>query len=295
MDLAHAFQTNLGNNTKQYKPNVKCIQFMSTKPALKNILDLRNVTVYRGTNKVFNNLSLTLRLNENTAILGPNGSGKTTLLKLITRELMPVVAQDSHCQLFEQDRLTLWDLRKKIGLVSHEFQNEYRAVATGMDVILSAFFGAIGIQTHHEVTGDMRSQARAMLQQLGLASLASRSYLQLSTGQQRRLLLARALIHKPQVLIFDEPTSNLDLKASFQLIEDMRQQIRSGVTLILVTHHIHEIVPEISRVIFLKNGALVADGAKENVLTDRSISELYDVSVGLHANRGFYQAYSTKP
>lgn len=268
---------------------------MSTKSALKSIIALRNVTVYRGANKVFDKLSLTLQRHENTAILGPNGSGKTTLLKLITRELMPVVDKNSHYQLFGQDRLTIWDLRKKIGLVSHDFQNEYRAVTTGMEVVLSAYFGAIGVHSHHKVTDEMWTQARRTMQHLGLESLASRPYLQLSTGQQRRLLLARALIHKPQVLIFDEPTSSLDLKASMEIIKDMREQIGLGTTLILVTHHIHEIIPEISRVIFLKDGALVADGPKEDLLTNQAISNLYDTNINLHANEGFYQAYPANP
>lgn len=255
------------------------------------IIQLDNVSVFRGANKVFNKLSLELNKHQNTAILGPNGSGKTTLLKLITHEIMPVAKPDSRCLLFGEERMTIWDLRKKIGLVSQDFQNDYRALANGEEVVLSAFFGAVGIHGHNQVTDSMREQTQAIMQQLDLTELSKRPYLQLSTGQQRRLLLARALIHQPDVLIFDEPTSSLDLKASLQLINDMRRLTQQGVTLILVTHHVHEIIPEITRTVFLKKGQIIADGEPQALLTDARISELYDVKVKLRQENGFYQAY----
>jgi len=266
---------------------------MCHKDSDQTILDLKNVSVFRGVNQVFDHLSLQLYKNENTAILGPNGSGKTTLLKLITRELMPVVRPDSHCLLFGQSRMTLWDLRKRIGLVSQDFQNDYRSLATGEEVVLSAFFGAVGIHGHHEVTAAMRKQTHSILSQLGIQELANRAYLQMSTGQQRRLLLARALIHKPEVLIFDEPTSSLDLRASLQLIRDMRDLTQQGTTLILVTHHINEVIPEITRTVFLQNGKIIADEDKQVLLNDRSISDLYGVNVKLQQENGYYQAYPT--
>ncbi|SMF58117.1 iron complex transport system ATP-binding protein [Alteromonadaceae bacterium Bs31] len=254
------------------------------------IIHIDNATVYRGNHKVFENLSLTLEQNRHTAILGPNGAGKTTLLKLITRETLPMVKENSACLLFGQDRFTIWDLRKKIGIVSQDFQNDYRALASGEQVVLSAFFGSVGIHSHNVPTESMRERARHCMQQLDIVSLAQRQYLHLSTGEQRRLLLARALVHEPQVLIFDEPTNGLDLKASMQILADMSRLARSGVTLILVTHHIHEIVPEIEQLVFLKNGAVVNHGNKEDLLTSQQISKLYDVPVNIHQHESFYQA-----
>jgi len=261
------------------------------KPTHENIIKIHNATVFRGMHKVFSSLSLCLKTGENTAILGPNGSGKSTLLKLITREVLPVVASNSYCHLFGEDRITIWDLRKKIGIVSQDFQNDYRALATGKDVVISAFFGSIGLHEHNIVTQDMENQADKVLNNLDLVHLANRQYLQLSTGQQRRLLLARALIHKPKVLIFDEPTSGLDMKASFQVIDDMRELTQNGTTLIVVTHHIHEIIPEVERLVLLKNGAIVADGKKDKLLTDAKITELFDIQIQLKQSGGFYQAF----
>lgn len=255
------------------------------------VLDIHNARVFRGNTRVFDEFSLQLHKGENTVILGPNGAGKSTLLKLITRELLPVVSDNSYCRVFGEERMPIWELRQKIGVVSQDFQNNYLALATGLDVVLSAFFGSVGIHGHHQVTEVQVQQARQQLVDLELADLADRQYLQLSTGQQRRLLLARALIHTPAALIFDEPTSGLDLKAAFRIIEDMQALAASGTTLIVVTHHIHEIVPDIQRVIFLKNGRIHADGSKQALLQAETLSDLYDTSLQLSEQRGFYQAF----
>lgn len=252
-------------------------------------LDIKNAEVFQGNNRVFDALSLTVSVGENVAILGPNGAGKTTLLKLLTRELYPVVKADSHVKLFGEDRVLLWELRKKIGLVSQDFQNEYSAHVLGADVVLSGFFGAVGVHGHHQATAEQLHLARELMYQLDVAHLAERFYAHLSTGQQRRLLLARALVHNPQVLVLDEPTNGLDLKAAFQLIHQLRELANGGKSLLLVTHHVQEIVPEIQRVILLRNGQVVADGAKHDVLRSETLTQLFDTPVRVIESEGFYQ------
>lgn len=258
-----------------------------------SIISIKNATVFRGRNKVFNRLSIEFSLGESVAIIGPNGAGKTTLLKLITRELYPIVppdnaGYDSHVKIFGEERVNIWELRKHIGVVSHEFQTNYKAVVTGENVILSAYFGAVGMYTHFNVSVEQRKNVAIIMAELGIESLAKQQYLQLSTGQQRRLLLARALVHKPKVLIFDEPTSGLDVKAGFRLLSDMRQYCQKGMSLILVTHHINEVIPEISRVVFLKNGEVVNDGKKQDLLTNEHLSGLYNTSISVGQANGFY-------
>mgnify|MGYP006188789543 CR=1 FL=1 len=252
-------------------------------------LDIKNADVYQGSTRVFTNLSLHLKVGENVAILGPNGAGKTTLLKLVTRELYPVVKPGSHVKLFDDERVLLWELRKKIGLVSQDFQNDYSAHIKGLAVVLSGFFGAVGIHDHHQVTEQQVEKAKQLMQQLDVSHIEDRYYAHLSTGQQRRLLLARALVHDPQVLIFDEPTNGLDLKAAIQLTQTMRELAQMGKSLLLVTHHVQEIVPEITRVILLANGGIVADGSKTELMNSRALSDLFDVSVKLTETDGFYQ------
>ncbi|MGZ8366878.1 MAG: ATP-binding cassette domain-containing protein, partial [Nitrospira sp.] len=112
----------------------------------------------------------------------------------------------------------------------------------------------------------------------------------LSTGEQRRFLLGRALVHDPPVLVLDEPTSGLDLKACFQYLDLLRAQIAKGKTVLLVTHHLHEIPPEIDRVIFLRDGKIVADGAKSALITSDQVSRLFDSQIALVQANGWYQA-----
>ena len=128
------------------------------------------------------------------------------------------------------------------------------------------------------------------MQELGIESFATRVFGHLSTGEQRRFLLGRALVHDPPVLVLDEPTSGLDLKSCFQYLDLVRTQIRKGKTVVLVTHHLHEIPPEVDRVIFLKRGQILADGPKSALLTNDHISSLFDRAIVLAQANGWYQA-----
>jgi len=256
---------------------------------MQTIVEIKNAKVYRAQTKVFENLNLSFELGVNTAVLGPNGAGKTTLLKLITREISPVVSDNSSISLFGENKTNIWELRKKIGVVSHEFQNDYLALATGEEVVLSAFFGSVGIHGHHVVSEDHREKAWQIIERLKLQNLAKKQYLQLSTGQQRRLLLARALVHKPQVLIFDEPTNGLDISASIQIIEQMRSLSQQGITLLLVTHHLQEIIPEIQRVIMLKDGSVYKDGDKNTLMKSENLSSLFQIPLTVQNQNGYFQ------
>lgn len=254
------------------------------------ILDVQNAQVFRRNTQVFSNLSLTLRQGESVAIIGPNGAGKTTLLKLINRELYPVVQPNSFLKLFGEERIKVDDLRQKMGTVSFEAQITHDTLANGLHVVISAFFGSVGIHDHHQVQPHHTTAAKKIMDELGIAHLANRQYLLLSTGQQRRLLLARAMVHNPKVLVLDEPTSGLDLKSAFQLLADIRKLCNNGTTLILVTHHIQEIVPEINKVIFLKDGQVTQQGNKQSLLTDSALSALYDTAIHVSEHAGYYTA-----
>lgn len=252
-------------------------------------LDIQNAAVFQGGTQVFQQLNLQINTNENVAVLGPNGAGKTTLLKLLSRELYPVVRPGSHVKLFGDERVLLWELRKKIGLVSQDFQNQYSAHIKGFDVVLSGFFGAVGVHGHHQVTLSHKEQAGRLMQQLGVSHLMDAYYAHLSTGQQRRLLLARALVHDPRVLVFDEPTNGLDLKAAIEFTRNLRDLAQAGKSLLLVTHHVQEIVPEIERVVLLAKGKVVADGPKQELLSDHVLSDLFEIPIRVVESGGFYQ------
>jgi iron complex transport system ATP-binding protein len=185
--------------------------------------------------------------------------------------------------------VNLWELRGRIGLVSQDLQAGYTGRVSAVDVVLSGFFGSVGIGRSQQPTAAMHARVAALMEQLGLADLALQPYAQLSDGQRRRLLLARALVHGPEVLVLDEPTNGLDLQAKHQLLQVLRGLARSGTTLLLVTHQIEAIVPEISRVVLLRQGQVVADGPTDVLLRDAPLSALFDTPLQVCALNGYRQ------
>jgi iron complex transport system ATP-binding protein len=258
--------------------------------ALTPLIEIKNATVKRGETTVFNNLSLELSQHESVAILGPNGAGKTTLLKLLTRDLYPLWREEPVVRILGKTGGDIWSLRTQLGIISNDLQEQYSPEVVGEQVVLSGFFGSVGVWGHQTVSRDQRLAAKQILDELQIGELAHRRYGDLSSGQQRRLILGRALINQPSNLILDEPTTGLDLSATFAYLHTMRELIRSGRTLVLVTHHIHEIPPEVSRVVLLSKGQVWADGPKESILTGERLSTLYGVNVALVESSGWYQA-----
>ena len=254
------------------------------------ILEIRDARVFRQLNCVFERLDLEIEAGCQTAILGPNGAGKTTLLKLLTRDLYPVHQENTVLRLFGQDRWNVWDLRRRLGMVSHDLQARHLGNPLGQHVILSGYYSSIGIATHHEYDQEQIGHAAELMEMLGIAHLAERKFASMSTGEQRRFLLGRALVHDPEVLVLDEPTSGLDLRATFQYLGLIRKLIAAGKTIVLVTHHLHEIPPEIWRVVLIKGGRVVADGDKEELLTAERIGGLFDTELELARANGYYQA-----
>ncbi|WP_206019956.1 ABC transporter ATP-binding protein [Pseudomaricurvus alkylphenolicus] len=254
------------------------------------LLDIRNVTACRGETRVFTDLNLTIEQGENVAILGPNGAGKSTLLKLLTREIYPMEKEDSWVRIFGSDVVNVKQLREKIGWVSYDFQTNYLPITTGFDVVLSGLLGTIGHLYQFDVTDEQRQLTEAVMAELQLLPLRDKMFHHLSSGQQRRLILARALIHKPSTVVFDEPTSSLDLQGSFQVLNDMRRLVARGASVLLATHHIDEIIPEIERVIFIRDGEVIADGNKTDLITSERVSDLYGIHAEVREHNGYYSA-----
>jgi iron complex transport system ATP-binding protein len=254
------------------------------------ILDIQHATVYRGDTCVFSDFSFVLHEGKHTAIIGPNGVGKSTLLKLLSGEVHPVPLHETSIRLFGEEQWNVWDVRKRLGMVSHDLQHQYLDQVTGLKVLLSGFYASIGIYGHQDLTYAQLARADDMLKEMGVGFLKDKRFGEMSTGEQRRCLLGRALVHEPTVLVLDEPTSGLDVTATFHYLDLVRAYMRKEKTLLLVTHHIHEIPPEVERVVLLKGGKILQDGEKRAVLTGANLSLLFDCPVALvHAN-GWYQA-----
>jgi iron complex transport system ATP-binding protein len=254
------------------------------------ILDIQHAMVYRGNSRVFSDFSFALREGEHAAIVGPNGAGKSTLLKLLAGEVHPVPLDETSIRLFGEEQWNVWDVRKRLGMVSHDLQHQYMDQVTGLKVILSGFYASIGTYGHQDFSYAQIARADEMSEEMGVGSLKDRRFGEMSTGEQRRCLLGRALVHEPAALVLDEPTSGLDLTATFHYLDLVRTHMRKGKTLLLVTHHIHEIPPEVERVVLLKRGMILQDGAKRAVLTDANLSALFDCPVALAQANGWYQA-----
>ena len=257
------------------------------------LIDIHNATIWRGTTRVFKGLTLSIAQHERVAILGPNGSGKTTLLKTIHRELYPVAAENSWIRILGQDNWNVWDLRRHIGVVSHDLHHRYTPTTTALEVVVSGFHSSIGVHglLAAKVSKTQKEKAADTLDRLGIASLQNVPLKSMSTGQQRRCLLGRALVHEPHTLILDEPTAGLDFAASFDYLRRIRELAHSGHNIVLVTHHLNEIPPEVDRVIMLKGGGIVADGSKATVLTDRLLSDVYETEIRVTELDGYFLAY----
>ena len=255
-----------------------------------NIIDLQNITVFQGRNKVLDNFSLTIDESQSTVILGPNGSGKTTLLKLLNRELYIVEDPKSSLKIFEKDKWNVDDLRSNLGVVSQHLQHGYSESAIGLYVVLSGFYSSDGIWQHQKFEDEKLNRAQEVMDLLSISDLQDRAFSSMSTGEQRKFLLARSLVNDPAVLVFDEPTSGLDMSTCFQYLEIIRELISMGKKVVLVTHHVHEIPPEVTRVILLKEGEIIDDGNKDEILTNASLTNLFDWPIKVIKENGYYQA-----
>ncbi len=257
------------------------------------LVEIRDATIWRGSTRVFDGLDLVIEQHERVAIAGPNGSGKTTLLKAINRELYPVARADSVFRILGRDRWNVWELREHIGVVSQDLQERYTPTTTALEVAVSGFHSSIGVHgvLADRVTGDQVERARATLEDLGVGALANTPLRAMSTGQQRRCILARALVHRPHTLILDEPTAGLDFAASFDYLQRIRRLSAAGRNIIIVTHHLNEIPPEVDRVILLREGRIAADGHKRDVLSEDKLSEIYGVRIRVTEIDGYYLTY----
>lgn len=264
---------------------------MSAAQQLPHLIEMRRISAMRGTKTVLHDLDLRIGAGEHVAILGPNGCGKTTLIQTITRDLYPLTNHGSSMTILGQDRWNIFELRSVLGIVSNELAMTCARDITGIDIVLSGFFSSIGIWPHQQVTDEMRQRAASALERLNVSHLAERMLTEMSSGEARRVLIARALVHDPCALLLDEPSTSLDLYAQYELRVAMRQLAQSGVGLILVTHHLADIIPEIERVVLMRDGRLVADGPKQEILTAERLQELFGLPVSLEQRDGYYHCW----
>src|SRR5271169_460212 len=264
-------------------------------PTLPPLLELRDVTVVRGESSerpALDDVSLRIGAGEHVCILGPNGCGKSTLIKTITRECYPVAREGSSISILGRERWNIFELRSLLGIVSPDLLSACTTEATGLDVVLSGFFSSTRIFPNHSPELEHRRRAEATLARLDISHLANRPVAEMSSGEAKRTLIARALVHGPQTLLFDEPGNALDIGGQLELRAEMKELARAGLGIVLVTHHVTEIIPQIERVVLLRRGRVLADGPKEDVLTGEQLSALFGVAVTIFREGGYYHLHA---
>lgn len=232
---------------------------------------------------------LAIPLQQSCVILGQNGSGKSTFLKLLTQENHPAIRPDLSFKLLGKRRWNIFELRKQIGFVSNDMQFLYLDHEESVRyIVLSGFFASNKIRSFNAVSAAQKQATELLLNELNIQDLATKKFGCLSTGQQRRVLIARALVHMPHTLVIDEPTSGLDIKNSYNFLRLLNKLSTHGLTVLLVTHHIAEILPAINRILLMKAGKIVADGDKATILNSIQLSDLFNLSIQVKFKDGWY-------
>ncbi len=260
------------------------------------LLELDDVTVIRGQTRILDSMTLTIPRNQHTVILGPNGSGKTSLLKILVRQFYPSIDHDhgGTVRILGQETWNVAELRKQMGIVSgeldHEFASPRSGRMTGLQAVLSGLDGVKLLSQIQSVDRDSIDAARQSLQRVQAISLQNQTLATMSTGERRRVLIARALVHRPAALVLDEPTTGLDIGSRHRFLQQIETLADAGTTIILVTHHVEEIVAAIQHVVLLKNGRVSAQGTKSQTVGNSPLSELFDypVNVALDEITGRY-------
>lgn len=255
------------------------------------LIDFQNIRVMRGDKFALDNFTLRIAPSEHVAIIGPNGCGKSTLIKTITRECYPMARKGSKITILGNERWNVFQLRLMLGIVSNDLMERCKSETTGRDIVLSGFFSSMKIFENHHVESEQVKKANAVLERLGVLHLADRALAEMSSGEAQRVLIARALVHNPLALIFDEPSNSLDVVMQHKLRDTMRQLAKEGVGIVLVTHHAADIIPEIERVVLMREGRVVADGRKEDLLVENQMSALFGFPVSISRRDGFYNLW----
>ena len=262
---------------------------------MEPVLDVVRATLVRGRTRVLEDFSLTVRPHEHTAILGPNGAGKTSLLRMLTLEDRARAPENAvpPLRLFGRETWDITELRTRLGVVSGDLDASFGLGTSGgrvagLDVALSGLLGSHGVFPHHEVTRSMREQACAALDRVEAPHLADKPLNEMSAGERRRVLIARALVTRPGALLLDEPTTGLDLVARHRFMETVRRLARAGTTVILVTHHVEEIIPETQQVVLLSGGRVAYAGPPDEALTPERLGALFGAPLAVVRDGGYF-------
>lgn len=256
------------------------------------LFEVRDAVVKRSGHTILSVESLKVFTGEQVAVLGPNGAGKSTLIKLFTHEILPLYREQPPVLFCGKARPLTEEVRRSVGIVSATMQDQIHVHLSALDIVLGGFYGSLGVPMRAMPTQAMVEQAYDFLVQMGVGEKADCDICTLSTGQARRVLIARALVAHPKMLVFDEPCAGLDPEGAYHVRKAIGTLVEAGTSILLVTHMIEDIHPSISRVLLMKEGRIIADGHKETLLTPEMLTEVFHVPLQvLQSNDGIYHVW----
>jgi iron complex transport system ATP-binding protein len=255
------------------------------------LIRLARVSVRYDSHQALSDIHWQMNAGSHYAILGANGSGKSTLIKLLSRDIYPLVCDGLVNEQFGYDNWHIWELKQRIGFITHDLHvklAQQAPLVRGYEAVISSFYSAYGAYAHHDYTAAQKQITEQVMQQLQISHLANQAIGTMSTGELRRCVIARAMVHQPSLLLLDEPTIGLDIKAQHEFLTTIRQ-LSHRLSIIMVTHHLEEIIPEITHVALIKQGKLVHDGLKQEIMTADKLSDAFDFPIRLTYCQGWYR------
>ena len=246
--------------------------------------EAENINCLKGNYKVVKNLNLRLKYSENVMILGPNGSGKSSLIELINRNIYPIVGKEVIFKLFNKELINLWELRKRISTVNNEIKERINPDLKVFDFILSGLYGKYCLISNKSIS-DI-SRVERFIKEINLVSLSQKKINYLSDGEKQIVLIARALINNPKILILDEPVANLDYKSKFFVIDRINELSKLSTNILCITHDISMITNIFDRIIMLKDREIIADGSQLEIIKSENINKLFDTNIEVIGHKG---------
>ncbi|AXY26059.1 molybdenum ABC transporter ATP-binding protein [Suicoccus acidiformans] len=255
---------------------------------MQAIIRVENISWQRQGRKILEDVTWEVKPGEQWAILGLNGSGKTSLLNIVTGFQFPSSGYTEVLGTVFGKGGNIPNLRQEIGFVSSalkRFEKPFNS-QTAKAIVLTGKYQSAQIFSFHEITAEDEARAEAILERLGIGYLTKQYYRTCSQGEQRRILIARALMNRPRLLILDEPCAGLDVKAREEVLAMIDRLAASETQVLYVTHYIEEITPAITHLLLLKDGSVVAQGPKAEVLTDENLTQTYKLPVSIREHQG---------
>ena len=251
--------------------------------------EAKNITCFKNGYKVVKDLTLNLKHSENVILIGPNGSGKSSLIELINRNIYPVLSDNSFLKIFNKKLINIWDLRRKISIVNNDIKSRINGKLKIFDLINSGLYGTY-CETHKKNTRDI-ALVENIMSKMNIKNLSKQYFSYLSEGEKQIVLIARALINDPKILILDEPTANLDLKSKFFVINQIKELSKFNTKILCITHDISIITEIYNRIIMLKDRNIIEDGNPKEVLNSKNINKLFDIDIEIIKYRGNWNIY----